>query len=306
MELSGIPLSLNKTNRMNKKIKPIEAILPPPPFHMVGDGFRVHGFFPAYGLQRMSPFFLLDYNAEYYFPPREQPRGVGAHPHRGLETVTIAFQGKIAHRDSVGNHGVIAEGDVQWMTAGSGILHNEFHEQEFSRRGGNLQMVQLWVNLPAKHKMTPPHYQGIENQDMGKYVFDNKMGKADIISGTFRGVKGSAHSFTPVELYMINLQEHAKIDITLPGFFNTGLLMIKGTGKVNETSEAPADHFVLFKNEGELVIMEAMNDCTLVVMSGEPIHEPIAPHGPFLMNTRDEIRQAYEDFYSGKFGTLED
>jgi len=291
---------------MKSNPKQTETVIPPPAPHMVGDGFRVHNFFPRFGEKRMSPFFLLDYNAEYYFPPREKPRGIGAHPHRGLETVTVAFQGKIAHRDSAGNGGVIAEGDVQWMTAGSGILHNEFHEQEFSRNGGNMQMVQLWVNLRIADKMSSPAYQGIENQQMGKYKFDKTAGHADIISGTFKGVKGPAKSFTPVELYVLSLQKEAVIDFTLPEHFNTGILVVSGNIRVNGKTSAPVNHFVLFKNIGELISIEALDNCKILVMCGEPIDEPLASGGPFLMNTREEIQQAYDDYYNGKFGYLED
>jgi len=291
---------------MIPNLRQIETVIPPPSPHMVGDGFRVHNFFPRFGEKRMSPFFLLDYNAEYYFPPREKPRGIGAHPHRGLETVTLAFQGKIAHRDSAGNGGVIAEGDAQWMTAGSGILHNEFHEQEFSRKGGNMQMVQLWVNLRKQDKMAPPAYQGIVNQQMGKYIFDKDMGKADILSGTFKGVKGPAKSFIPVELYTISLTKDSVIDFTLPEDFNSGIIVIDGTIKINDATPAPVNSFVLFKNSGTIIKVEAQDNCRFLVMSGDPIDEPLASGGPFLMNTREEIQEAYNDYYNGKFGYLED
>ena len=291
---------------MKNNLKLIETIISPPAVHMVGDGFRVHNFFPRYGNKKISPFFLLDYNSEYYFPPREKPRGVGAHPHRGLETVTIAYQGKIAHHDSVGNAGVIGEGDVQWMTAGSGILHNEFHEQEFSRQGGLLQMVQLWVNLKAKDKMAPPTYQGIENQQLGKYSFDGDMGEADIISGSFKGVNGPARSFTPIDLFNLTLMKDAVTDFTLPEDHNTGILVIKGDVKINDLNNVPVNSFVLFRNTGELIKIEALNNCKILVMSGEPIDETIASQGPFLMNTMEEIQEAYNDYYAGKFGHLED
>ncbi len=287
-------------------MKTIEAIIPPPPVHMVGDGFRVHNFFPRFGEKRMSPFFLLDYNSEFYFQPREKPRGIGAHPHRGLETVTIAYQGKIAHHDSTGNAGVIAEGDVQWMTAGSGILHNEFHEQDFSRKGGNLQMVQLWVNLRADDKMSPPGYQGIENDKLGKYGMENNMGKADIISGIFKGVQGPARSFTPIDIFNLTLKKDAVIDFSLPERHNTGILLISGEVKVNDRNIVPANSYILFNNEGDRIIIEGLNNCKLLVMSGAPINEPIASRGPFLMNTREEIQKAYEDYNNGNFGYLED
>jgi redox-sensitive bicupin YhaK (pirin superfamily) len=172
--------------------KTIDAILPPPAPHMVGDGFRVHNFFPSYGkigMQGMSPFFLMDYNSKVIINPSDTPKGVGVHPHRGFETVTLAYHGKVAHNDSAGNSGVIGEGDVQWMTAGSGILHKEYHEKEFSLKGGLFQMVQLWVNLPSKYKMTFPKYQGIEKKDMGKYLIANEKGIIEIIAGIYEGIK---------------------------------------------------------------------------------------------------------------------
>jgi quercetin 2,3-dioxygenase len=283
----------------------VESVLSPPSYHMVGDGFRVHNFFPNYSDTRMSPFFLMDYNSPFYFAPREKPRGVGPHPHRGLETVTIAYQGKVAHHDSVGNSGVIGEGDVQWMTAGAGILHKEYHESEFSRVGGIFQMVQIWVNLPAKDKSAPPAYQAIENKDMGKVVLEGQGVRADIIAGEFLGVKGPARAFTPMEMYNIFLDKNAHLEMNTNESYNTGFLVVKGKVKVNGNVEAPVDHFVLFGGEGEKIRVDAPEDCTLLFLSGEPINESMAPHGPFLMNTMEEIRQAYNDYKEGKFGFLE-
>jgi len=291
------------------KTKSIEQILPPPAPHMVGDGFRVHNFFPSgynMDMARMSPFFLLDYNSKVNFPGTDQPRGVGVHPHRGFETVTIAYQGKVAHHDSAGNSGVISEGDVQWMTAASGVLHKEYHEKEYAKKGGLFQMVQLWVNLPAKHKMSKPKYQGITNDQMGKYNIPNDGGVVEVIAGELNGIKGPAYTFTPIEMYNIRIKKGATLTLNLPENFNTGILVIEGKAKVNNSGEALTDHFVLFKNDGETITLEALEDSILLVLSGEPIHEPIAPYGPFLMNTREELIQAYDDFNSGKFGQLED
>ncbi len=276
---------------------------------MVGDGFRVHNFFPSgydMHIARMSPFFLLDYNSKVDFPGTDTPRGVGVHPHRGFETVTIAYQGKVAHHDSAGNSGVIGEGDVQWMTAASGILHKEYHEKEYAKKGGLFQMVQLWVNLPAKHKMSTPKYQGITNEQMGKYNLPDKSGVVEVIAGELNGIKGPAFTFTPIEMYNARLKKGAKLILNLPENFNTGILVVEGKVKVNTTEDAPVDHFILFKNDGETIELEALEDCILLVLSGEPINEPIAPYGPFLMNTKEELMQAYEDFNSGKFGVLED
>ncbi len=288
--------------------KSIDRIIAPPPPHMVGDGFRVHNFFPGEldgNLARLSPFFLLDYNALMEWPPREEPRGVGVHPHRGFETVTFVYHGRVAHHDSAGNSGVIGEGDVQWMTAGSGVLHKEYHEKEFSRKGGLYQMVQLWVNLPAKHKMTTPKYQAITAKEWGIYEIPESGAKVRVLSGTFKGVTGPASTFTPVEIYEITLKKGSAISFDLPQTYNTGLLMIKGDVLVN-TREVTENHFAIFKNDGENIVIKADKDSTILVLSGEPIHEPIFSYGPFVMNTRDEIIKAYDDFNNGLFGYLED
>ena len=289
------------------KAKSIQQILPPPAPHMVGDGFRVHNFFPTgynIGKNRMSPFFMMDYNSKIDFSPRENPRGVGVHPHRGFETVTIAYHGKVAHHDSTGNSGVISEGDVQWMTAASGILHKEYHEEEFSKKGGPFQMIQLWVNLPAKDKMSKPKYQAITNDQLGKYQLDNG-GVVEVIAGEFKGVKGAASTFTPIEMYNAKIKKGAAVTFDLPENFNTGILVVEGAVKVNG-EKAPADNFILFKNEGETISIEAEEDSILFVISGKPINEPVAAYGPFLMNTNEELEQALEDFNKGKFGYLED
>ncbi|HTN46938.1 MAG TPA: pirin family protein [Flavipsychrobacter sp.] len=287
--------------------KSIHQILPPPPPHMVGDGFRVHNFFPAgYNLneKRMSPFFLLDYNAKIDFSPREHPRGVGVHPHRGFETVTIAYNGRVAHQDSYGNNGIIGEGDVQWMTAGSGILHKEYHEEEYSKTGGLFQMVQLWVNLPSKYKMTEPKYQEITKDKMGVYQLPDAGGKVEVIAGSFNGIHGPASTFSPMEMWNIRLKKGAEVRFDLPENYNTGILMIEGAATINEQT-APEDNFVLFRNEGKQIIVKANEDALLLVLSGEPIDEPIYAYGPFLMNTKKEVEQAYKDFGTGKFGQLE-
>jgi quercetin 2,3-dioxygenase len=287
--------------------KKIEIIIAPPNPHMVGDGFRVHTFIPfgsQVNIERMSPFLMLDYNAKFYFPPTNKPRGVSVHPHKGFETVTIAYKGKIAHHDSAGNSGIIGEGDVQWMTAASGILHKEYHEKEFSKQGGDFQMVQLWVNLPSKDKKSPPKYQEVVNSEMGKFELPNNGGFVEVIAGEYKGVKGNASTFTPVYLQNVKLKSGGKADFSFPSHFNTALVIIEGSVNVNDYAVA-ANHFVLFKNEGEDFTIEATTDATVLVLSGEPIHEPIAAHGPFVMNTRAELVEAFEEFQSGKFGYLE-
>jgi redox-sensitive bicupin YhaK (pirin superfamily) len=253
----------------------------------------------------MSPFFLLDYNSKHYFEPSETPRGVGVHPHRGIETVTFAYHGKVAHHDSAGSAGVIGEGDVQWMTAGGGILHKEYHEKEFNTQGGFFQMVQLWVNLPAKDKMTPAKYQGIEQKNMGKFNIPNNKGVVDVCAGNFNGIKGPASTFTPIELYNCKLLQGAKLKFNFNPSYNTAILIIDGRIMVNGTNQVAVDHMVLFNNDGDQITIEALDDALILVMSGEPIGETVVPYGPFVMNTREEIKQCYKDFEDGKFGFLD-
>jgi quercetin 2,3-dioxygenase len=284
----------------------IEAIIPPPPPHMVGDGFRVHNFFPgtAIGKKRMSPFFLLDYGAKIEFSPSEKQRGVDVHPHAGFETVTISYHGKVAHHDSAGNSGIIGEGDVQWMTAGAGLLHKEYHEQEFSRRGGLFQMVQLWVNLPAKDKKAKPKYQAISRDMMGKATLPDGKSIVEVIAGTYNNIQGPAFTFTPMEVYNARMAGGGNAVFNFPAEYNTGFLVIEGKVLVND-EEANADHFIIFKNEPGEIIVKAKEDSIVLVLSGEPIDEPIAAYGPFLMNNWKEVEQAIEDVNAGKFGVLE-
>jgi redox-sensitive bicupin YhaK (pirin superfamily) len=289
--------------------KSIEIVTPPIETHWVGDGFRVHNFIPAVeqvGMERMNPFILLDYNSKYYFPPSEKPKGVGVHPHRGFETVSIAYKGKIEHHDSNGGGGVIGEGDVQWMTAASGILHKEFHEKSWSKQGGDFHMVQLWVNLPAKYKMSKPGYQAITNSMMGKALLPDNGGIIEVIAGKYNEVPGSAFTFTPIHLMNARLNKGGKATFNFPAAYNTALLVIEGSILINNTKKIPANNFALFKNEGETFNMEALDNAIVLIMSGEPINEPIAAHGPFVMNTRTELMQAFNDYNSGKFGHLED
>ncbi|MFZ4456907.1 MAG: pirin family protein [Bacteroidales bacterium] len=289
------------------KTKQIERIVPPPSPHMVGDGFRVHNFFPGVmSIERMSPFLLMDYAAEFYFPPSDKQRGVGVHPHRGFETVTLAIQGRVAHHDSAGNSGVIGTGDVQWMTAGSGILHKEYHEKEFTASGGLFQMVQLWVNLPAKHKMTAPKYQPITHDQIPKIEIPNNGGSIEVVAGNFDNVTGAASTFSPVNLIKFHLKSGVKYSFDMPENYNTGIIILNGSLLVNGEKTALRDHFVLFRNVGETIEVEALEEVSFLVLSGEPINEPIAPYGPFVMNTREELVQAYNDFENGKFGYLED
>ena len=289
-------------------VKKIEIVVAPRPAHFVGDGFRVHNFIPSgqrLDMKRMDPFIMLDYNSIFNFGPTSVPRGVGVHPHRGFETVTIAYQGKVEHHDSAGGGGIIGEGDVQWMTAASGVLHKEFHEREWAKEGGIFQMVQLWVNLPAKYKMSPPKYQAISNIEM-ENINLGENGLVELIAGNYQDQKGPAYTFSPVNLMNAKLKAGGKAEYNFPAYFNTGALVIEGNIIINGEEKVATNHFALFENEGEAFTIEATEDSIILILSGEPLNEPIVPHGPFVMNTKEEINQAFDDYNNGKFGFLED
>jgi redox-sensitive bicupin YhaK (pirin superfamily) len=275
---------------------------------MVGDGFRVSNFFPGgyrMAQDRLSPFYLLDYNAPVDFSAREHPRGVGVHPHRGFETVTFAFKGRVAHHDSAGHSGVIGEGDVQWMTAGSGVLHKEYHEQEYSRTGGPFHMAQLWVNLPAKYKMEAPRYQPIARANMAHVHLPDGKSSARVVAGELFGTKGPAKTWSPIIAAVLDVAANGSVEFDLPALHNSMLLVVEGSAEVNG-EEAPNDHLVVFKNDGERVEVRSTSGATLLLLSGEPLNEPIAAYGPFLMNTHEELEQAFRDVAAGKFGRLEE
>ncbi len=273
--------------------------------HWVGDGFPVRTVFSPHSLgPRISPFLLLDYAGPAEFRPSDRPRGVEQHPHRGFETVTIVYQGELEHRDSAGNHGRIGPGDVQWMTAAAGVLHEEMHSREFTRNGGTFQVVQLWVNLPARLKMSPPGYQEILDRQIPVVPLENDAGTARIIAGEFRTVKGPARTFTPVNLWDIRLRAGRRADFALPNGHTTALLVLKGQVVLSGGETAGEAELGLFGREGESIGVEARQDATLLVLSGQPIDEPIASYGPFVMNTQAEIRQAIADYQSGKLGQL--
>ena len=287
--------------------KQVEMVLAPKQPHFVGDGFRVHNFIPSgYGLtmERMDPFIMLDYASRYHFPPTGKPKGVGVHPHRGFETVTIAYKGSVAHHDSAGGGGEIKEGDVQWMTAASGVLHKEYHAESFCASGGDFQMVQLWVNLPAKDKMSTPKYQAIENSNIPKIKVDG--GIVEVIAGAYQDHQGAASTFTPVNMLNAKLTSGGSATFSFPSNHNTCILVIEGEVILNDTEDVPLDHLALFKNEGESFTIKASQDSIVLILSGEPINEPIAAHGPFVMNTREQIMEAFQDYELGKFGELAD
>jgi redox-sensitive bicupin YhaK (pirin superfamily) len=254
----------------------------------------------------MDPFIMLDYGSKFVFPPAPSPKGVGVHPHRGFETVTIAYKGQVAHHDSFGNSGIINEGDVQWMTAASGLLHKEYHAESFAKTGGEFQMVQLWVNLPAKDKMSAPKYQAIDNDQMTKVVLADGKSYVEVIAGKFKDQSGPAKTFTEVHLQNAVLAKGMKVDFDFPATQNTFMIVIEGSIKVNGDAHVAVDHFVEMDKKGTSFTIEATEDAKVLVASGEPIGEPIAAHGPFVMNTRDELVQAFNDFNDGKFGQLED
>lgn len=291
------------------KTRTVELVASPREPHFVGDGFRVHNFIPSgfrMDMERMDPFIMLDYNSKFNFSPSETPRGVGAHPHKGFETVTIAYKGKVQHHDSFGGGGVIGEGDVQWMTAANGLLHKEFHEEEWSKKGGEFQMVQLWVNLPAKDKRTTPKYQAIKNEQIQHFNIANDLGFIEVIAGNYEGVKGAATTFTNIEMYNAKLKKGGEATFDFPAHYNTAVLVIEGNITINKSEEVPTDHLALMQNDGEQFSFQANEDSVVLVLSGEPIQEPIAAHGPFVMNTHQELVEAFNDFNQGKFGYLED
>ncbi|WP_449389424.1 pirin family protein [Chryseobacterium lineare] len=288
--------------------KTVEKIISPKPAHFVGDGFRVHNFIlgiPGMDMKRMDPFIMLDYNSKFHFNGTDQPRGVGVHPHRGFETVTIAYKGKVQHHDSAGGGGIIGEGDVQWMTAAKGVLHKEYHEKEWAKTGGIFQMVQLWVNLPAVYKMSCPKYQSIPNTDMTKVDLGNN-GFVEIIAGIYNDQKGPAFTFSPVHVMNAKLKKGGKAEFNFPADYNTAALVIEGSIVVNDNERASVNHLVFFKNEGETFTIEAQEDSIILIISGMPLNEPIHAHGPFVMNSREEIMQAFEDYNLGRFGYLAD
>jgi redox-sensitive bicupin YhaK (pirin superfamily) len=284
----------------------IERVFRGRPQHWVGDGFHVSNYFPSATdfEKRMSPFFLLDYQKPEHYTPTTRRRGVGTHPHRGFETVTIAYEGAIAHRDSAGNGGVIRPGEVQWMTAGGGILHNEYHDEEFARAGGTLHMIQIWVNLPRKHKLTAPKYQALTGETIPEAPLADGQGVVRVISGAYEDVQGAAETFTPAHMLDLRLKAGAHVRLATPKDFNTALLVLEGEVKANGSRTVAAGEFILFKDDGEEVLVDADREATVLFLSGAPIDEPLVHYGPFVMTSVEEINQAIDDFNNGSFGRL--
>ncbi|KGQ40952.1 short-chain dehydrogenase [Gallibacterium anatis] len=276
--------------------------------HWVGDGFLVQPLFSHMGEDRgTNPFLMLDYAApQYYEPNSRTPRGVGQHPHKGFETVTIAYQGEVEHRDSSGGGGVIKAGDVQWMTAGAGIIHQEFHSEAFSRRGGMFEMVQLWVNLPRKDKNVPAHYQHLAKENIPVVAFVDNAGYARIIAGNFAGIQGAAKTYTKMNVWDMVINAGREVEIEIPESQSLSMVVLRGKATFNHNEQASAGQLVNFeRSAGKVTITAADEELKILLLAGEPIEEPVVGYGPFVMNSFEEIRQAVNDFNAGKFGQIE-
>jgi redox-sensitive bicupin YhaK (pirin superfamily) len=291
---------------MKTHLKSVLSVLNAPEPNLAGDGFFVSNFFPCGNKIEMSPFHTLNFNAKMELAASLEPKSVGAYPHRGFEMVTLAYHGAVAHQDSAGNKGIIYPGDVQWMTAARGILYKESLEQEFSLTGGIFQMVKLWVNLPAKDKMGSPRYQPIKHDEVNKYDLAADAGTIEVIAGEYEGVTGNAATFTKMFVFNARLNAGGAAVFNFPSAFNTGFLVIEGNIIVNDSTTVQEGGFVYFANDGTEIQVKASEKSVVLILSGEPIEEPVAHYGPFLMNTSEEIEQAIDDYNRGCFGYLED
>lgn len=272
--------------------------------HWVGDGFPVKNIFSYSNqalMQDLSPFLLLDHAGPATFTPTEKRRGVGQHPHRGFETVTIVYEGELEHQDSAGNGGKIGAGDVQWMTAAAGILHEEYHSQRFAKEGGILHMAQLWVNLPAKDKLAEPRYQTVLNASIPSIKLANDSGALRIIAGEYQGEKGPSKTFTPMDVWDIQLNAGKTLDLELPEGQTAALVVLQGTVKINDTDSVSENKFVIFEREAGTIQLVADADSIILFLGGAPLNEPVVAYGPFVMNTQDEIKQAVSDYQQGLF-----
>lgn len=274
--------------------------------HWVGDGFPVRNLFPSNGVEReIDPFLMLDYAGPKIFAPTNKPRGVDEHPHRGFETVTIAYQGSVEHRDSSGNSGTIGPGDVQWMTAASGVVHEEKHERAFAAEGGTFEMIQLWVNMPKAKKMSKPGYQTLLKEQI-PVVQLNGGSYARVIAGSLQGAKGPAKTFTPVNVFDVHLVAGTQSELPLPAGHNTGIVLLKGDVRINLSGDLTGEaKLAILSADGDSVTLGARQDSTLLVLTGEPINEPVASYGPFVMNTEAELVQAIQDYRAGRMGHLD-
>ncbi len=273
--------------------------------HWVGDGFPVRSIF-SYNdrAAEFSPFLLLDYAGPATFPPTTQRKGVGEHPHRGFETVTIVYDGEVEHRDSSGGGGVIGPGDVQWMTAAGGLVHEEYHGAGYAKRGGPFEMVQLWVNLPAKHKMTTPGYQGITSAQIPRVELPDSAGSVRVIAGNYEGTKGPARTFTPVNVWDVRVNKGKRATFNVPAGYTTALLVLRGGVRLAGGESVGEAELAMLERSGETFTVEASENTTLLLLNGQPLNEPVVGHGPFVMNTRAEIQQAIIDYQNGKMGQM--
>lgn len=273
--------------------------------HWVGDGFPVRTLFSYNTMgEQMSPFLMLDYAGPTEFTPTTTPRGVGQHPHRGFETVTIVYKGEVSHRDSSGGGGTIGAGDVQWMTAGAGVIHEEFHSPEYTKTGGEFEMVQLWVNLPAKDKMTPAHYQGILNAQIPVAQLPNNAGQVRVIAGDYEGYVGPAETYSPIDVWDVQLNAGKHVPFAVNEGHTVAVVVLKGTVQVNNSQIAREAQMVVLDQVGTEFTIEANTDAKFLILSGLPLNEPIAGYGPFVMNTPAQIDEAIADFNNGRFGTI--
>ncbi|AFJ01418.1 Pirin [Methylophaga frappieri] len=283
-------------------MKKISGIYSGSDVHWVGNGFPVKTLFTYnnHGAD-LSPFLLMDLAGPHQFSSAAEPRGVGKHPHRGFQTVTIVFEGEVSHADSTGEGGTIGPGDVQWMTAGKGILHEEFHSESFTKSGGIIQVAQLWVNLPAQYKMTRPSYQPIKRDQIPVVQFPKKQGHLRVIAGDYHGVKGPAQTFTPINLWDVYLAAHSEINLELPNNWSTGLVVVDGDVNINEDKTAASTQTIVFERKGQTLRVSSINGAHFLILAGEPIDEPVVGSGPFVMNQKDEIKQALDDFKNNRF-----
>lgn len=271
----------------------------------VGDGFFIRRALPNRRYPSISPFIMLDHAEPTYIEPSDTPKGVDAHPHRGFETVSIVYQGALEHRDSAGNYGKLFAGDVQWMTAASGVVHEEKHEKVFSEKGGILEMIQLWVNLPAKDKMSPPKYQDIQAKDIPQVQIANDGGVVRVIAGEFSSITGAATTHTPLSILDVRMNKEGELDLDLTDGHTTIIYVLEGKVTFNNQDFATTGMTAFFHETGENVHLQAEEDSKILVLSGEPIREPVATYGPFVMNTQEEIVAAIHDFNAGKMGRLD-
>lgn len=274
--------------------------------HWVGDGFPVRSIFTYQNIAKeISPFLLMDYAGPKEFKPSEHIRGVGEHPHRGFETVTFVYSGEVVHQDSAGGGGKIGPGDVQWMTAASGLVHEEMHSEEFSKKGGLFEMVQLWVNLPAKFKMANPRYQGITKEQIPNVQLPDQGGLVRVIAGEFENQKGPAKTFTDIQAWDIRLNQDKKQTFQVAKGQTTLVFVMSGEVQLHDGEVIKeAEMAVLDKEETDFTLMSLSKEAKILFLAGEPINEPIVGYGPFVMNTPNEIRQAFDDYQSGRMGHL--